>query len=265
MKQQIINNDCLKGIKELNNDTIQLTWTSPPYYNAKSYSQWPTYDEYLSFLKEVFTEVYRVTESGRMCVVNLSPVIIQRQNRNSESKRLPIPFHFFPIMESIGWKYIDDIIWVKPEGAAINRNGGFFQHRKPVAYKPNLVSEIIFVFQKPSKFLIDKIVRSYSGDALENSLVKGEYERSNVWTINPETKSKHLAPYPEKLSDNIIQYYSFVGDTILDPFLGSGTTLLSCKKYNRNGIGFEIHKEYVDMSEKRLLNWEESHSKLTNL
>jgi site-specific DNA-methyltransferase (adenine-specific) len=77
-----------------------------------------------------------------------------------------------------------------------------------------------------------------------------------VWLINPETKSKHLAPYPEKLSDNIIKYYSFYGDLILDPFLGSGTTLVSCKKYGRNGIGFEIHKEYVDMSKTRLDNVE---------
>lgn len=252
MNQKIIKKDCLLGIKEIKPETIHLTWTSPPYYNAKSYSQWETYEDYLDFLKNVFTEVFRVTKEGRMCVVNLSPIIVPRINRNSESKRIPIPFHFFSIMETIGWKYLDDIIWVKPEGSSINRNGGFFQHRKPVAYKPNLVSEIIFVFQKPSNFLIDKIVRSYEGDILEESLVKNEYERSNVWYINPETKSKHLAPYPEKLSDNIIQYYSFVGDTVLDPFLGSGTTLLSCEKFNRSGIGFDIHDEYIKMSEDRI-------------
>ena len=158
-------------------------------------------------------------------------------------------------MQDIGWKYLDDIVWVKPEGASINRNGGFYQHRKPVAYKPNLVSEVIFVFQKPADFLIDKIVRSYSGQVLEDSLVKEDYERSNVWVINPETRSKHLAPYTEKLSDKIIKYYSFVGDKVLDTFLGSGTTLLSCQKLNRNGIGFEIHKEYCDMSESRINEW----------
>jgi DNA modification methylase len=258
MNQEIINEDCLTGIKKLENNTIHLTWTSPPYYNAKEYCGWATYEDYLDFLREVFTEVYRVTEQGRMCIVNLSPVIVPRKNRNSESKRLPIPYDFFPIMQDIGWKYLDDIVWVKPEGASINRNGGFYQHRKPVAYKPNLVSEVIFVFQKPADFLIDKIVRSYSGKILEDSLVKEDYERSNVWIINPETKSKHLAPYPENLSDKIIKYYSFVGDKVLDPFLGSGTTLLSCKKLNRNGIGFEIHKEYCDMSESRIIEWVKS-------
>lgn len=254
MSIEIINEDCLIGLKKINEVCVDLTWTSPPYYNAKSYSKWNTYQDYLDFLENVFSEIYRITKEGRMCVVNLSPVIVQRKSRAHESKRLAIPFHFFSIMEKMGWKYIDDIVWVKPEGAAINRNGGFFQHRKPVAYKPNLVSETILVFQKPAKFLIDKIVRSYKDEVLEKSLVLEEYERSNVWLINPETKSKHLAPYPEKLSDNIIKYYSFYGDLILDPFLGSGTTLVSCKKYGRNGIGFEIHEEYVDMTKTRLDN-----------
>ena len=252
MKIEIINEDCLSGLKKITEKCVDLTWTSPPYYNAKSYSEWETYEDYLSFLDKVFIEIFRITKDGRMCVVNLSPVIVQRKSRAHESKRLAIPFHFFSLMEKMGWKYIDDIVWVKPEGAAINRNGGFFQHRKPVAYKPNLVSETIFVFQKPSNFLIDKVVRSYDEETLKKSLVVGEYERSNVWHINPETKSNHLAPYPEKLSDNIIKYYSFYGDLVLDPFLGSGTTLVSCKKFGRNGIGFEIHKEYVDMSQKRL-------------
>jgi DNA modification methylase len=252
MELKIINEDCLSGLKKIVDPCIDLTWTSPPYYNAKAYSEWPTYEDYLEFLKNVFLEIFRITKDGRMCVVNLSPVIVARESRAHESKRLAIPFHFFAIMEEMGWKYIDDIVWVKPEGAAINRNGGFFQHRKPVAYKPNLVSETILVFQKPANFLIDKIVRSYDKETLEKSLVNEEYERSNVWLINPETKSKHLAPYPEKLSDNIVKYYSFYGDLVLDPFLGSGTTLVSCKKLGRKGLGYEIHEEYVVMSEKRL-------------
>lgn len=171
MSIEIINEDCLIGLKKINEVCVDLTWTSPPYYNAKSYSEWNTYQDYLDFLENVFSEIYRITKEGRMCVVNLSPVIVQRESRAHESKRLAIPFHFFSIMEKMGWKYIDDIVWVKPEGAAINRNGGFFQHRKPVAYKPNLVSETILVFQKPAKFLIDKIVRSYKDEVLEKSLV----------------------------------------------------------------------------------------------
>lgn len=249
---KIILGDCSEVLKTIGSETVHLTCTSPPYYNAREYSTWPTYQDYLSFLKDVFYEVLRVTQPGRMCAVNLSPVIEARESRAHESKRLAIPFHFFSLMEDLGWKYIDDIVWIKPEGAAINRNGGFYQHRKPVAYKPNLVSETIFIFQKPANFLIDKIVRSYAGDVLEQSLVREDYERSNVWKINPETASKHLAPYPKELSDKIIKYYSYVGDLVLDPFIGSGTTAISCIDLKREYLGMEIHQEYIDMAQNRI-------------
>lgn len=241
-------------MKTIEQPSIHLTCTSPPYYNAREYSVWKTYEDYLQFMETVFAEVYRITHEGRMCVVNLSPVIEARLSRSHESKRMAIPFHFFSLMEKIGWKYIDDIVWLKPEGAAANRNGGFFQHRKPVAYKPNVVTETIFVFQKPAPFLIDKIVRSYEGDVLEKSLVSGEYERTNVWRMNPITSSDHLAPYPEELSNRVVRYYSFVGDTVLDPFMGSGTTAVSCIRLKRNYIGCEIHDEYVKMAENRIID-----------
>lgn len=252
---QILLGDCQETLKTIEDESIHLTCTSPPYYNARSYSTWSSYENYLQFLNNVFIEVFRVTKSGRMCVVNISPIIEARKSRAHQSKRLPIPFHFFSLMEKIGWKYIDDIVWLKPEGSAVNRNGGFYQHRKPVAYKPNLVTETIFVFQKPADFLIDKIVRSYSGEILEQSLVKGSYERSNVWKINPETKSKHPAPYPKEFSDKIVQYYSFIGDLILDPFMGSGTTVISCINLKRNYLGIEIHQKYIDFAEKRIKNY----------
>lgn len=249
---QILLGDCSEVLKNVGSESVHLTCTSPPYYNAREYSTWETYNDYLSFLRDVFYEVLRVTQPGRMCAVNLSPVIEARQSRSHESKRLAIPFHFFSLMEELGWKYIDDIVWLKPEGAAINRNGGFYQHRKPVAYKPNIVTETIFIFQKPAPFLIDKIVRSYSGEVLEQSLVKESYERSNVWKMNPETASKHLAPYPKELSDKIIKYYSYVGDLVLDPFMGSGTTAISCIDLKRQYLGVEIHQEYIDMAQKRI-------------
>jgi DNA modification methylase len=252
---QIILGDCSKVLKTLGSESVHLTCTSPPYYNAREYSTWATYEDYLSFLKDVFYEVLRVTKPGRMCAVNLSPVIEARESRAHESKRLAIPFHFFSLMEEMGWKYIDDIVWLKPEGAAINRNGGFYQHRKPVAYKPNIVTETIFIFQKPAPFLIDKVVRSYDGDILEQSLVKEEYERSNVWKINPETASKHLAPYPKELSDKIVKYYSYVGDVVLDPFIGSGTTAISCIDLKRQYIGVELHQEYIDMAQNRIASF----------
>lgn len=252
----IVNSCCIKCLTKMKNENkkVHLTITSPPYYNVKDYVNYSNYTEYLNTLNNVFTLIYDITEDGRMCCVNLSNILIQRENRNSESSRIPLAFHFVPLMEKIGWKFIEDIIWVKPDGAVKNRNGGFFQHRQPVAYKPNIVNEYIFIFQKPANFLIDKIVRGYDAIISLNSKVEDGYERTNIWKINPETKSKHPAPFPEELAENLIKYYSFCGDLILDPFLGSGTTVISAFKLNRKGIGFEIHREYIGIFENRIKN-----------
>ena len=251
---KIMNCCCIEGLTKMKNENkkIHLTITSPPYYNVKEYVNYSNYKDYLNILKNIFSLIYDITYDGRMCCVNLSNILIQRENRNSESSRIPLAFHFIPLMEEIGWKFIEDIIWVKPEGAAKNRNGGFFQHRQPVSYKPNIINEYIFVFQKPSKFLIDKIVRSYDAITSINSKVEEDYERTNIWKINPETKSKHPAPYPELLVEKLIKYYSFIGDLILDPFIGSGTTAVSAYKLNRKCAGFEIHIEYIKLFEDRI-------------
>jgi len=250
----IVNSCCIKGLTHMKNQNkkIHLTVTSPPYFNLREYVKYTNYKDYLNTLKTVFSLIYDITEDGRMCCVNISNILIKREKRSSESTRIPLAFHLVSLMEEIGWKFIEDILWIKPEGAAKNRNGGFFQHRQPVSYKPNIVNEYIFVFQKPSTFLIDKIVRGYDKITSINSKVNDGYERTNVWKINPETKSKHPAPFPELLVENLIKYYSYCNDIVLDPFVGSGTTIVSALKLNRKSIGFEIHKEYIDMFEERM-------------
>jgi hypothetical protein len=99
--------------------------------------------------------------------------------------------------------------------------------------------------------LIDQIVRSYDAQTAEESKV-GEYERTNVWHINPETRSKHPAPYPEELVERLVRYYSYVGDVVLDPFMGSGTTAVVAKRFNRRFTGCEIHDQYIAMANARL-------------
>ena len=247
---KLFNGDCLEVMKSIPDGSVDLTVTSPPYFNAREYSQYETYQLYLDFLESVFDLVMQKTKEGRMVAVNLSVIIEPRESRNKESNRYPIPFHFVNIMEKIGWKFIEDIIWVKPEGAVANRNGGFYRHRKPIAYKPNTVNEYILVFQKPCDFLIDKIIK----DCDESSLVKGDYQRTNVWYIQPENKlSKlHSAPYPKELASNLIKYYSFRGDIVLDCFMGSGTTGVAAKQLDRNFIGIELDETYFNLAKNRI-------------
>ena len=246
----LLQGDCLSIMKQLPDNKIDLTVTSPPYFNAREYSQFESYESYLSFLDNVFREVMRKTKAGRMVVVNLSVVIEPRQSRNKESRRYPIPFHFVNLMESMGWKFIEDIIWVKPEGAVPNRNGGFFRHRKPIAYKPNTVNEYVLVFQKPCDFLIDKLVKNCSAD----SLVTGDYERTNIWYIQPETRLNkvHSAPYPIELADKLIRYYSLCADVIFDPFLGSGTTGVAALQSGRKFLGIELDPDYFQFAKDRI-------------
>ena len=246
--------DCIDVLKTIEDNSIDLTITSPPYYNTRDYSHWDTYQEYLDFMDNSIRLISTVTKPGRFFCLNSSPVIEPRKSRQHESIRIPIPFHLFNICEKIGWTFIDELIWLKPEGSSKNRNGGFFQHRKPCGYKPNVVTENILVFRKPGGGLIDKITRSYSGDLLKQSLVEDGYERSNVWKINPETKSKHSGPFPVELPHKLVSYYSYVGDLVLDPFMGSGTTGVSCKKLNRSFIGIEKDDRYFEMSYQRINN-----------
>lgn len=254
MDNYLYNNDCIEELFNLRSagTKVQLTVTSPPYYNAREYSHWETYDDYLGFLISVFSLVYDITEDGRMCCVNISPIIEPRLKRSMESKRYPIPFDLTYHMCKMGWKFIDDIIWEKPEGSAPNRNAKFFYHRKPVAYKPNVVTEYILIFQKPMNGLIDKILKNTPDDILSKSLVPDGYERTNIWKFNPETRSKHPAPFPIELPTKLIQYYSFVNDTVFDPFMGSGTTCLAAKNLDRYYIGVEKDEGYFNMAEKRI-------------
>tara|TARA_R110000824_G_C15088230_1_gene665088 strand:+ start:110 stop:856 length:747 start_codon:yes stop_codon:yes gene_type:complete len=245
MLNEIICGDSLHLLKTLDDNYLDLTFTSPPYLNVKDYSQYDDVDDYINQMKEIFTLVFDKTKESRMCVVNISPILVARESRQKQSYRIPLPFYFVSMMEEIGFEFLEDIIWKKPDGSVINRNGSFYQHRKPLAYKPNVVTEYILVFKKPSKRLLDYFLKN-------ESLVEDGYERTNVWEIHPETKSKHPAPYPLELAEKVIKYYSYENDLVFDPFIGSGTTAVAAKKLGRNYLGFELYQEYVDMTNERI-------------
>ena len=259
LKNVVVNGDVLEVLKYVPEESIHLTFTSPPYYNARDYSIYPSYEAYLRFLEKVFQETYRITKEGRFLIVNTSPVIIPRISRAHSSKRYPIPFDIHYFLVEMGWDFIDDIIWQKPEYSVKNRVGGFQQHRKPLAYKPNATTEYLMVYRKQTEKLIDWNIRQYSQELVEQSKVADGFETTNVWQIHPKSDKVHSAIFPVDLCKRVIEYYSYKGDLVFDPFGGSGTLGRTAKVLGRNFFLTEKEQKYFEYmqtfkTEKGLFN-----------
>lgn len=246
LKNAVINADVLKALPEVPDDSVHLTFTSPPYYNARDYSIYPSYQAYLEFLQEVFQQVHRITKEGRFLIVNTSPIIIPRVSRAHSSKRYPIPFDLHAYIVANGWEFIDDIIWLKPEYSVKNRIGGFMQQRKPLMYKPNCVTEYLMFYRKATTKLIDWNIRNYDAATTEESRVPEGYETTNVWKIDPCFDKVHSAVFPAELCKRVIQYYSYKGDLVFDPFGGSGTVGRTAKALGRHFLLTEQERTYFD-------------------
>ncbi|MFI3296237.1 MAG: DNA methyltransferase [bacterium] len=246
LKNVVVNGDVRDVLKSVPNESVHLTFTSPPYYNARDYSIYPSYGAYLKFLEEVFVEIFRVTKEGRFLVVNTSPVIVPRISRSHSSKRYPIPFDLHYFLTQMGWEFIDDIVWEKPEYSVKNRVGGFMQHRKPLAYKPNSVTEYLMVYRKQTDKLLDWNIRQYDSLTVESSKVKEAFETTNIWKVCPKSDKIHSAIFPIELCRKVIEYYSFKGDLVFDPFGGSGTLGRTAKSLGRKFFLTEKETKYFE-------------------
>jgi DNA modification methylase len=233
LKNVVVNGDTIEVMKLLQDESIHLTFTSPPYYNARDYSIYPSYKSYLEFLRDVFQEVYRITKEGRFLLLNTSPIIVPRVSRAHSSKRYPIPFDIHHYLVEIGWEFIDDIVWEKPEASVKNRIGGFQQHRKPLGYKPNAVTEYVMVYRKQTEKLLDWNIHQYNDEIVKESKVPDGFETTNVWNIDPCFDNVHSAVFPYELCKRVIQYYSYKNDLVFDPFGGSGTVGKTAKSLGR--------------------------------
>lgn len=251
-KDKIIHGDNKEVMKGIPDRTVHFTVTSPPYYNAREYSTYSSYKGYLREMEEVFTELFRITKDGRYVAVNTSPVIEGRLGRKYASKRYPIPMDLNTIMQNIGWEYVDDIQWVKPEYTVKNRVSNFNRFRKPLSYKPNTITESIVIYRKKSYRLPEWYINSYPKETIEESKVDGEIQRTNVWEITPVRNKEHNAVFPEELVKYLIQYYSFKGDLVFDMYGGSGTTGKVAKDLQRHYLMIEQKERYVEYAKKRL-------------
>lgn len=253
LKNVVVEGDTREIMRLLPDGCIHLTFTSPPYYNARDYSTYKSYQQYLDFLGEVFADVHRITKEGRFLLINTSPVIVARFSRKHASRRYPIPFDLHNIVCDLGWEFIDDIVWAKPEASVKNRNGGFQQHRKPLGYKPNMTTEYVMVYRKKSSRLIDWNMRQYPQAVVEDSKVRGDFETTNLWQIDPMSDAVHTAVFPHDLCDRVVRFYSYVGDLVFDPFAGSGTFGQSAKRLKRYFFLTEQEPTFVARMKETML------------
>jgi DNA modification methylase len=128
----------------------------------------------------------------------------------------------------------------------MGRGRTFSKDREPLQYKPVIVTEYVMVYRKHTDRLIDWNIRKHGKDVIEASKVKGDYEATNVWRIPPARSKDHPAIFPDRLAENIVRYYSFLGDTVMDPFGGLGTTARAAEMLGRRFIYIEREKKYHD-------------------
>ncbi|HET7115370.1 MAG TPA: site-specific DNA-methyltransferase [Hanamia sp.] len=241
------------------NESIDLVFTSPPYYNARpEYAEYITYEEYLLKMRKIIHQCHRVLNEGRFFVLNISPILIRRSSRSEASKRIAVPFDFHRIFIEEGFDFIDDIIWIKPEGAgwATGRGRRFAADRNPLQYKAVPVTEYVLVYRKKTDKLIDWHIRNHPDQqAVKESKIDDGYEATNVWKIHPAHHSKHPAVFPLELAEKVIKYYSFKNDVVLDPFAGTGTVGKAAVKLNRRFILFEQDNEYMKILKEEIHSW----------
>lgn len=245
--------DSEETLLKLPENSIQLSFTSPPYYNARVYSDYHSYNDYLDKMKRVFIQCHRVIEDGRFLIVNVSPVITKRPGREFESIRYPIHFDFHKILEEAGFYFVDEIIWIKPEPCVKNRIGGYQQTRKALSYKPNCVTESLLIYRKKCSFLLDQNMNEY--DCYDKYLNE-EIDTTNCWYISPKSDKDHPAVFPEELCRRVLKYYSFEGDAVLDPFAGSGTFGKVAYKMKRIPIMCEMDEAYIKLITGDKINYD---------
>ena len=234
----------------INNNSIDLTITSPPYnvdINYNSHKDGLDYKSYLIFSKEWIKKVYKLTKpTGRFCL----NIPLDKNKGGQQS----VYADLLKIAKTVGWKYHTTIIWNEQNISRRTAWGSFMSASAPYVIAP--VEMIAVLYKKEWK-------KNYKG---ESDITKKEFiEWTNgMWTFNGESKKRigHPAPFPIELPKRCIKLFSYVEDLVLDPFLGSGTTLLVCKDLKRKGIGIDIDQPYCEISKKRLNSSQEGQLKL---
>ncbi len=242
-------------------ESVQLIVTSPPYFNAPFDYQgfFRDYEHYLDLIRAFAAEAWRVLEPGRICAVNTDDMLI-------DGVRYPIVADTTRIFIDAGFTYRDKIVWRKPEGYVriSRRSGVLIQHPWPMYFYPDNIQESILIFQK-GKFDYKRVRHKRTDD---DKIDPREYLEGkwylNVWEITNRLPNQtegwdpreYPAAFPDELPYRLIRLFSYKGETVLDPFLGSGTTSKVAAMLGRNSIGYEINRKLKPLIEKRIRSGE---------
>jgi site-specific DNA-methyltransferase (adenine-specific) len=227
-----------ENMKEIPDNSVHLMITSPPYNVTKEYDRDLSLSEYLKLLENSFRETYRVLVNGGRACINVANL--------GRKPYIPLSDYISRMMIDIGFNMRGEIIWNKAASASPSTAWGSWQS----AVNPILrdIHEYILIFSKGD-------YRRENGNK-ENTISKEQFMEwtKSIWTMNAESAKRigHPAPFPEELPFRLIQLYSFKGDIVLDPFMGSGTTAVAAVKSGRKFVGYDISQEYIDLAEKRL-------------
>ena len=251
---KIINGDS-KCMQEIKNESIDLIVTSPPYWQLKDYGSKnqigfnDNYEEYINNLNLVWKECFRVLNPGCRMVINIGDQFA-RSVYYGRYKVIPIRTEIIKFAETIGFDYMGSIIWQKK--TTMNTTGGATVMGS-YPYPRNGIIEIdyefILIFKKTGESpKVPKEIKELS------RLTKEEWKEYFLghWHFNGVKQDKHIAMFPEELPKRIIKMFSFVGDTVLDPFLGSGTTCLAAQNLKRNSVGYEINEAFLPIIKEKL-------------
>lgn len=244
-----------ENMEEVLDGSVALIVTSPPYYNYIQYGEVGigtegSYKEYLQSLKKVIQECYRVTMPGGKMIINVSNMKA-RSHIEKSSFLYPIVCDVIQIAREVGFVFFDEIIWVKgyANNGALKGKPLFGSYPYPPTPKIlDSVFENILIFKKEGNRKVPERSKELS------KLTKTEWQvyTRGVWFIEPDRKALHPAVFPLEIPYRLIKMYSFVEDIVLDPFAGTGTTLLACKILNRKGIGYEINPDYYPEAAKKI-------------
>jgi len=240
------------SMTELSDESIHFIVTSPPYFNAPFDYEglFENYEQYLGMFTRMAKESFRVLQNGRIFALNIDDMLVNGQ-------KYPITADAIKILQNVGFRYRDKIVWKKPNGylRISKRSGVLLQNPYPMYFYPDNLLESIVIFQK-GKF----DYRSISKEIREKSKIdKKEFQTNNwhrtIWemtnVLSGSKLEKGVAAFPDELAYRLIKLYSYAEETVLDPFLGSGTTMKVARQLERNSIGYEIIKDLENKIENK--------------